>query len=241
MEFVAHAIGDTHDWPIEPASPHRKWLRDTPDSFALRCLPLLMANQAGWIIGSPIRFAVLWDGEGSPHSSLSIQYHVPQDHDRKIVSSHFGSGIVTFSIPYLFRTPPGVNLLVRGAPNYFKEHCCPLEGLVETDWAVATFTMNWKILTPNKVVSFERGDPICFIQPIDVSVIERLNPRIESISDNEYLLSQHLEWSESRSAFNSTKDRGSSWQKHYFKGELPNGQKVEKHRTRCDIKPFKIG
>jgi hypothetical protein len=35
--------------------------------------------------------------------------------------SHFGSGILTWNVPYLFRTPPGYNLLVRGPANWPKD------------------------------------------------------------------------------------------------------------------------
>src|SRR3712207_8402233 len=32
--------------------------------------------------------------------------------------SHFGSGILTWNLPFLFRTPPGYNLHVRGPANW---------------------------------------------------------------------------------------------------------------------------
>ena len=65
-----------------------------------------------------------------------------------MVSSNFGYGIVTWYLPYLFRTSPGYNLWVRGPVNSPKDGIVPLEGLVETDWAEATFTVNWKITRP---------------------------------------------------------------------------------------------
>jgi hypothetical protein len=44
---------------------------------------------------------------------------------------HFGHGILTLHLPFLFRTPPGWNLLVRGPANRPKDGAAPLEGLVE--------------------------------------------------------------------------------------------------------------
>ncbi|HMZ02762.1 MAG TPA: DUF6065 family protein, partial [Burkholderiaceae bacterium] len=59
------------------------------------------------------------------------------------ITSHFGSGILTFSLPYLFRTSPGYGMLVRGPTNCAKDGAAPLDGIVETDWAPYSFTMNW--------------------------------------------------------------------------------------------------
>ncbi len=36
--------------PIVPASHSRAWMDTTTDKFANRCLPLKIANQAGWFI-----------------------------------------------------------------------------------------------------------------------------------------------------------------------------------------------
>jgi Family of unknown function (DUF6065) len=40
---------------------------------------------------------------------------------------------------------PGYNLYVRGASNFPKDGAYALDGIFETDWAVATFTMNCKL------------------------------------------------------------------------------------------------
>ena len=79
------------------------------------------------------------------------------------VVSHFGCGIITWTLPYLFQTPPGWSLLARGPANWPFDGVSPLEGIVETDQAASTFTMNWKITRPDFTVRFDRGDPICMI------------------------------------------------------------------------------
>lgn len=55
---------------------------------------------------------------------------------------------------------------------------------METDWNTATFTMNWRILTPGVEVSFEKGEPICFIQPVDIGLIESMVPEIQSLASS---------------------------------------------------------
>ena len=78
------------------------------------------------------------------------------------ITSHFGNGTITFSFPYLFRTPPGWSMLTMGSPNHVKDGIQALAGVVETDWLPFPFTMNWLFTRPGKV-RFEKGEPFCFI------------------------------------------------------------------------------
>jgi len=48
---------------------------------------------------------------------VEIRFDGPSDNR---ITSHFGVGTFTFSIPYLFRTPLGINLWVKGPANYIK-------------------------------------------------------------------------------------------------------------------------
>jgi len=118
---------------------------------------LTIANQAGWIIRCPIGFTATWRLEQGTSGRVEFHFGTAEVHHEAQVRSHFGSGIITFTIPYLFRTPPGVGLIARGIPNEAKLNCAPLEGLVETDWSVSTFTMNWRILQPHVEVTFAKG------------------------------------------------------------------------------------
>lgn len=68
----------------------------------------------------------------------AIQIQTAGDAHRHYVVSHFGAGVVTFTVPYLFRTPPSYNLHVRGPTNMPKDGIYPLEGIVETDWSQAS-------------------------------------------------------------------------------------------------------
>ena len=79
----------------------------------------------------PLR--AMWNG-GSEAGALVIE---GAGEPSGTAVSHFGHGILTFPIPFLFRTPPGTTLLIRGPANAPKDAIAPLEGLVETDWAVA--------------------------------------------------------------------------------------------------------
>src|SRR5690606_37096116 len=105
----------------------REWMQNTRDAFANRCLPLLIANQAGWLVLLPHSVRVVWDGTPGLKSICIESFDGPQPH---LASSHFGHGILTFTIPFLFRTPPGYNLQVRGPANTPKDGVYPLDGIV---------------------------------------------------------------------------------------------------------------
>ncbi|MGO9101339.1 MAG: DUF6065 family protein, partial [Mycobacterium sp.] len=80
------------------------------DSGHRRCWHLL-ANQSGWQISCPATVSVRWDG-GNRIKAIEFDHHGPWSPDPHLwPSSQFGSGIVTFVPPFLFRTSPGYNLL----------------------------------------------------------------------------------------------------------------------------------
>ena len=64
--------------------------------------------------------------------------------------SHFGSGVLTFGVACVFRTDPGWNLMAMGPPNRPKPGIQALTGVIETDWAPYSFTMNWIFTEPNR-------------------------------------------------------------------------------------------
>jgi hypothetical protein len=140
----------------------------TDEHFANRCLPMLIANQAGWFVLNPRALRVTWTG-GNSRDSLRIESvggGLPPP-----AVSHFGHGILTWNLPYLFRTPPGYSLLVRGPANWPKDGIYPLEGIV-AGWSEATFTMNWKVTRPDHSITFEEDEPICMVVPFRVGELE---------------------------------------------------------------------
>jgi hypothetical protein len=228
---------------IEPASDRRKWMDATESSFANRCLPLRIANQAGWVILNDRRIEASWNG-GTEAADLTIRYfekNLFEDISGKEMNavSHFGQGILTWRIPYLFRTPPGYNLYVRGPTNSWKDGTSPLDAIIETDWAVATFTMNWKITRVGVTIAFEKGEPICMISPHPRGMVECFEPEIRDIKEDPETHRRYLEWAASRESFNqrfrATGDY-SKWQKHYYTGTSPEGTRFEYHQVRMDIR-----
>ncbi len=239
--LIAYEIYPVTDMPLTPASIDRAWMDQTQKRFAYRCLPLTIANQAGWVIGNPSAFTATWNG-GPAVEDVSIVFDAGKDEQR--ISSLFGHGTVTFNMPYLFRTPKGVNLWVKGPTNLPKDGVCDLEGLVETDWTAASFTMNWKLTRPGQSVRFEAGEPICMIVPTPRGFLESLTPQHMPLSANAKLHQRYQQWSLERTAFQNRVADGDEaaarrgWQKDYFQGRDPGEQRFDDHQTKLGLRQF---
>lgn len=228
--------------PIVPMSQHRDWMRESGGGVAQRCLPLMMANQCGWALLNASTFTAVWDGDDEI-SGVRIE---PEDSfTSSLPISHFGMGIITWHIPYLFRTPRGTQLWVKGPANAPKDGIAALEGIVEADWSRATFTMNWKFTRKGVPVTFAQGEPICVLVPLSLGSIECIEPRIESLSAAaQDVQDDYHHFAASRDAFNvdlrvaDPAATRAKWQKHYFQGRYADGTLEEEHRTKIALKSF---
>ena len=242
MKLVAYRLNDS-PLPLTVAPGTRTWMDATDQRYAYRCLPLLIANQAGWLILNDEPIECIWDGTRA-QSGLRIRA-TDGTPSSGSASSHFGEGIVTFHIPYLFRTPPGYNLLVRGPANWPRDGVQALEGLVESDWSSATFTMNWKITRPRRWIRFEEGEPICMIVPQRRGELESFDAEMLPLDSNPELKAAHEQWADSRSKFlaglrlGMTEVVDRKWQKDYFQGKTPGRESASaEHQTVLKLKPF---
>jgi len=222
-----------------PSPASRKWMDETRDRFAYRCLPMVIGNQAGWTILNSVGFEAQWDGSDRPGG---VKILFDDLVSAKLVDGHFGFGILTWRMPYLFRTSKGYNILARGPANMPKDGISALEGLVETDWAVATFTMNWKFTRANYPVRFEAGEPYCMIVPQRRGELESCAPTIEDIEIEPHTEEGNKQWSRSRDTFLSSQkmSTGNSWQKHYMKGTSPGRPGAfPEHQSSLQLGEFK--
>jgi hypothetical protein len=244
LSLVAYCLED--DIPvIEVAPSTRKWMDNTDQAFANRCLPLRIANQAGWFILNRRKIEVMWNG-GDKIGDVAIRFYKRHTSEtlslqQLSVSSHFGHGIITWRIPFLFRTPPGYNLWVRGPTNWCKDGVCPLDAIVETDWSEATFTMNWKLTRAGVPIVFDEGEPVCMIFPCLRGNMEAFRPEMRQIAENQQLKQNHEIWSESRKVFNKelhNHKRGKRWQAHYYLGKTLSGKNFSEHQLRLTPRGF---
>lgn len=234
-------------WKVEVAEPRRDWMDKVPDGHIYRCLPLVAACGMGWVIRCPCDFTVVWNGQWGRVPDLLFDWGpwTPETlMASRQIGSHFGSGIITFRVPFLFRTSePGIGLRVSGAPNFYRFNCTALEGWVETWWLPFPFTMNWKVDAPYVPVQFKAGDPLVFIQPYRISDLEEMEPQYGRLEDQPKAFQEaHREWTRSRNSFNQSIVQGGEkgWQKHYQKGIDHNGGVAPEHRRAVpDVREFK--
>ena len=225
-----------------PAPVDRDWMDATGEGFAYRCLPLSIANAHGWELLTPRGFAAGWTGAETT-DGVVVQ---GDGGTQPPASSHFGHGILTFHVPAIFRTDPGYDLWIQGPVNRPKDGIYALSAVVETDWSVATFTMNWKFTRPGVLLRFEPGEPFCHIFPVKRGDLERVDPSIAPLAEAPELERAFQAWSASRQAFNSelavegSEARSQRWQKDYTKGRTTagDGGAPQDHRTRLRLKPF---
>lgn len=241
-ELIAY-VRDGWKPMLEPAPRRRQWMDDTRDQFAYRCLPLAMANAHGWQFLAPRDVEVVWDGGDRQEAVKIYPLDTPVPGESELLPvSIFGHGILTFHIESVMRTPPGWNLWVTGAPNYFKDGIAPLSGLVETDWAPMSFTMNWKMTRPGHAIKFNKGDPICFFFPVRRGDVESFHPRRVAYEKVSAEYQRFIDWSKSRDTFiagDGRDEKHPAWQKHYFQGvDIAGRHGAPDHQTKLKVRPF---
>jgi hypothetical protein len=155
---------------LSPIEKKRDWF--TPHFY--RCLPLSIANQYGYVIKSEYDFTLEWNGGDDRYD---IKWYFNDDIEKvktmyPRISSHFGHGIITIDIPFMFRTPPGINLMTINPPNYVLSGITVMSGSVETDNLRYTFTVNLKINTPETHITIPKGFPLAAIIPVKRDFIE---------------------------------------------------------------------
>ena len=208
MKIKAYKVSEPN-LPILVPQRTRKW-QDDAGGGSYRCLPLVMSNQLGLHICTDRRVSAFWNGGPGLGDVVVVN-------GGEIAVSHFGLGVLTFHVSYFFRTPANWNLLVGGPVNWPKRGLVPLEGLVETDAATQTFTMNWAFTSPMRVAEWQEGEPICRIlpyprltEPIETEMLEDLEMSKEELEKLEA-------WRESRGQWLEEKHAPHEWQKNYMR------------------------
>jgi hypothetical protein len=234
MKLTAY-VSDGHRLNLRPAPLERAWMNATDERFAYRCLPLNIANAHGWEILCPSGFVAAWNG-GRGKEAIEI---FADEGTTAPAVSHFAHGVLTFHVPCLFQTEPGFDLMVQGPINRPKDSIAPLSGIIETDWAPYSFTMNWVFTRPGAAVRFEKDEPYCHVFPLRRGQLEAFTPQVRPMSDNPGLQKDHDAWLSGRRDFLNELQREDSpardegWQRSYFRGagdNVPN--------TRLRLKDF---
>jgi Family of unknown function (DUF6065) len=237
MKLTCYAI-ETNAPTIRPAAATRPWMDDVIDNHAYRCLPLTIANSHGWDILAPLTFSAEWNGDPHPRG-LVLRGDDGNAPPLNRVSSHFGYGIVTFHLSYLFRTEPGWDLVASGPWNRPKHGIAALTGVIETDWLPYPFTMNWQ-MTQAGTVRFECDEPICTIFPIARGGLQGVEPEIVALEDHPEVSAPLRHWQQRRAElmrelYANPRALKDAWLRDYFVGRMPDGSAVPDHQTKLKL------
>ena len=228
---IVHLHEQDRTVTIKKGHLERDWMDNTVDNHAYRCLPLNIANQHGWAVYPNSDITFVWNGTND-HDCIKFL-----ENSDRLGASVFGNGIVTFSMPFLVRTPENYSIYITGMPNHHVNSVNALTGVYESDWAPYSFTMNWQVTDPYKPITFTESDPLCFFFPIHRDLIEQFELK------NELLEQQDFEYRKQYYTFNYSREKflaegNGGWQKHYFQGKLPDESKcpVSNHKTKLNLK-----
>jgi hypothetical protein len=104
--LTAYQLG-SHTLPLIPSFAARDWMLRTDKQFANRCLPMLIANQSGWLILNDVPFTAVWSGgDGVRATSVSYDPGPASPSSRKLLWLRD----LDLEHPFVFRTPLGFNL-----------------------------------------------------------------------------------------------------------------------------------
>lgn len=246
MKLICHPL-TAEAPPIRPSNPRRDWMDDTPESFAYRCLPLAVANQHGWEVYATSGLTARWNG-GDRVEDVEVVMDDPMRMNYPgTPMTNFGSGILTFEMGFLLRTPPGWNIFVTGPLNHPKDGILGLSGVIETDWSPYSFTMNWRFTRPGEV-RFEKDEAIAHLFPVRRDLFDRVETEIRPLHTDKKTYDQMAIWRESRGDFSARLKAGDKdaaeekWQKGYYRGLMPDGAKgPSDHKIKIRPKPFAEG
>lgn len=191
---IVDGVNINVDEHIRPSPPKRDWMDDVPAGYIYRCIPLLAANTMGWEILNPAKTTIKWDG-GDRIENIHINC---ENRGLFTASSHFGSAIVTWYVPFLFKTSPDLGLYICGPSNHEKADIQPLDAFVRTDWLPFPFTVNWRLRHKDKTVTFEKGEPIARIMPFPISLIDETQLEISALSSDPGFKAEVAEFGKAR-------------------------------------------
>lgn len=202
---------------IRPCAPKRDWMENSPLKFALRCIPLLAASTMGWEIINPVKAKIRWNG-GDTNRDLKISAPThpfgPQ--------SHFGCGIATWYLPFIFRTPKDTGLVVTGPANNDQTRAKALDAFVRTDWLPFPFTMNWQMMARDRSIVFEAGEPICRVYPFPLALLNETVLEVRDMNEDPGFVAEFNEWYARRQT--NVAQAAEATEKWMGGGEKPTGE-----------------
>lgn len=223
--IINRLYSDKAIFEIVPLKLKRKWMTESKNSFAYKCLPLNIANQYGWTVLSPTDFTIVWWGGKDPRD---VDITVADQEFNENILSYFGESVFTLHLDFIIKTPENYSLYIRGVPNESRPGFKPLDAIVETDWLPFTFTYNFMLIEPG-VYEFKKGDPLFTFFPIERNSVENFKLVEQLITDDKELHNDFLEYIK----HSDKRKKENKQYRFYFNGIGPNKKySIKNHITK---------
>ena len=211
-------------FPVVPLTAKRKWMDESREKFAYKCIPLNIANQYGFAVLCPADFTLDWYG-GVEEKDVDFQVTSEEEYFKDHLHSYFGGGTFTIHVDFIVRTPEGFSTYIRGVPNETKQGLKPLDAIVETDWLSYTFTYNFLLTEPGSY-SFKKGETLFVFFPIERGTVEKFELKESRIEDDPELFTDFEDYHRKRIKAISVPITKPVFQNFYRNGTKASGEKV---------------
>jgi hypothetical protein len=194
--------------------------RDWFDPHFYYCRPLVIGNQQGFVVHANFDFTLFWNGGKNAEDVTVKILENNQETQTPLILTNFGHGVVSFSYPFMLRTPPGINILTMAPPNEIMDNLTVLSGSVESDNLRHPFTFNIRINKPNIITYIGKGTPLSAFIPIKRYFSENFEIKMaEELFDESLIIEEDQVFldSENRRIF-TQQNNYEKLDKDYFKG-----------------------
>lgn len=247
--LVAYALDESPRVPIVASTQHRPMLEAPGPTFAVRCLPMLIGSQAGWLLMNTMDVTMTWNG-GSAASDIDIVTRTGEPHP--LVTAHErGEGVIVWHTGYVFLTEPGWDLVARAPANWPKRGASGLDTRYDSgvDPALTTTTLVevevvWQFAEPNHPVTFAADEPFGMVVPTPRQVFDDRDLIRRPLATSDEIRVPLQTWIRSRAHFKremtnpGSACRRESWQRDYFRGNRMDGSKFSDHQTKLRLREF---
>jgi hypothetical protein len=145
---------------IRPLSIKRDWMH----SYTYNCHPIAMANTLGYGVYFDHDISFIWDGSREDGAVGII--------GKENVWVGRGEGTVSFITNLIFKTDENTSLITMPVPNEYIEGAQVLSTILSTSVFTGTFSIVWKLDTPNKEYFIPAGTNIACILPVSLGTIQ---------------------------------------------------------------------
>jgi hypothetical protein len=145
---------------IRPLSPKRDWMH----AQTYNCHPIVLANSFGYGIYFDHDISFIWNGErqNGAHGVIGAES----------IWVGRGEGTVTFITNLILKTDENTSVITMPVPNESIEGAQVLSTILSTSLFTGTFSVVWKIDTPNKEYFVPAGTNVACILPISLGSIQ---------------------------------------------------------------------